>query len=283
MLLGRYRGCARVRKGGAVTACDLYDMHCHLAFSPDARAAAVAMRQQGIGGLCATVTPDEYRLAMLDMGEELARNSNLKLGIGLHPWWLSDGSCGTDAIDKLLALSSQTRFIAEVGLDFAPRRAESAQLQRTTFARIAAASHGKVLSVHAVKSANVALDLMENVGLIAPGTPHDARSDDGTAVIFHWFSGTANELARAIDYGCFFSINPRMLSTKRGRAYVQQIPESKLLLESDLPPAAGDAFHAQEVRSLLETSIDRMAELRQCRSDALAAAIVDNSRSLIEG
>ena len=241
------------------------------------------MRQQGIGGLCATVTPDEYRLAALDMGEELARNENLKLGIGLHPWWLSDGSCGTDAVDNLISLCPKTRFIAEVGLDFAPRRAESAQLQRTSFARIAAASRGKVLSVHAVKSANVVLDLLENVGLIAPGTPHDARNDDGTAVIFHWFSGSGSELVRAIDCGCFFSINPRMLSTKRGRAYVQQIPESRLLLESDLPPSAGDAFNAQEVRSLLEASIDRMAELRQCRPDKLAGVIAANSRALIEG
>lgn len=283
MPLGRARGSARVRKGGAVTACDLYDMHCHLAFSPDARASAVAMRQERIGCFCATVTPDEYRLAQLDMADELSRNDNLKLGVGLHPWWLSDGSCGSDAVDKLLSAISQTRFVGEIGLDFAPRRAESAQAQRTAFARIAAASRGKVLSVHAVKSANVALDLMENVGLVSPGVPRGAESADDTAVIFHWFSGTGNELARAIDCGCYFSINPRMLSTKRGRAYVQQIPESKLLLESDLPPAAGETFSAQEVRSLLESSVDRIAELRGCRFDALQEAIANNSRALIQG
>ena len=98
------------------------------------------------------------------------------------------------------------------------------------FARIAAASRGKVLSVHAVKSVGVALDLMESVGLVAPGAPQAPQNPQGTAVIFHWFSGSGVELARAIECGCYFSINPRMLSTKRGRAYVQQIPEEKLLL-----------------------------------------------------
>ena len=181
-----------------MTVFDLYDMHCHLAFSPDTRASAIALRQEGIGGMCATVTPDEYHLASLALADELNRNSNFKLGVGLHPWWLSDGSCGADAVDKLVAYAAETRFIGEIGLDFAPRRAESAQLQRTVFARIAAASRGKVLSVHAVKSVGVALDLMESVGLVAPGAPQGPQNPQGTAVIFHWFSGSGVELARAL-------------------------------------------------------------------------------------
>ena len=262
---------------------DLYDMHCHLAFSPDTRAAAIAMRQEGIGGMCATVTPDEYHLASLALADELNRNSNFKLGVGLHPWWLSDGSCGADAVDKLVAYAAETRFVGEVGLDFAPRRAESAQLQRTVFARIAAASKGKVLSVHAVKSVGVALDLMESVGLVAPGVPQGSQNPQGTAVVFHWFSGSGVELTRAIECGCYFSINPRMLSTKRGRAYVQQIPEERLLLESDLPPAAGAEFNAREVRAVLEASLEYMAELRGRHFDVLKEKVAANSRALIEG
>ena len=259
-----------------MTVFDLYDMHCHLAFSPDTRASAIALRQEGIGGMCATVTPDEYHLASLALADELNRNSNFKLGVGLHPWWLSDGSCGADAVDKLVAYAAETRFIGEIGLDFAPRRAESAQLQRTVFARIAAASRGKVLSVHAAKSVGVALDLMESVGLVAPGAPQGPQNPQGTAVIFHWFSGLGVELARAIECGCYFSINPRMLSTKRGRAYVQQIPEEKL-------PAAGAEFNAREVRALLEASLEHMAELRRCRLDSLKEKVAANSRALLEG
>ena len=140
-----------------------------------------------------------------------------------------------------------------------------------------------MLSVHAVKSVGVALDLMESVGLVAPGAPQGPQNPQGTAVIFHWFSGSGVELARAIECGCYFSINPRMLSTKRGRAYVQQIPEEKLLLESDLPPAAGAEFNAREVRALLEASLEHMAELRRCRLDSLKKKVAANSRALLEG
>ena len=187
-----------------MTVFDLYDMHCHLAFSPDTRASAIALRQEGIGGMCATVTPDEYHLASLALADELSRNSNFKLGVGLHPWWLSDGSCGADAVDKLVAYAAETRFIGEIGLDFAPRRAESAQLQRTVSRASPAAARGKVLSVHAVKSAGVTLDLMESVGLVVPGAPQAPQNPQGTAVIFHWFSGSGVELARAIECGCYF-------------------------------------------------------------------------------
>ena len=151
------------------------------------------------------------------------------------------------------------------------------------FARIAAASKGKVLSVHAVKSVGVALDLMESVGLVAPGALQGPQNPQGTAVVFHWFSGSGVELTRAIECGCYFSINPRMLSTKRGRAYVQQIPEEQLLLESDLPPAAGAEFNAREVRALLETSLEHMAELRGRHFDVLKEKVAANSRALIEG
>ena len=74
-----------------------------------------------------------------------------------------------------------------------------------------------------------------------------------------------------------------MLSTKRGRAYVQQIPEEQLLLESDLPPAAGAEFNAREVRALLETSLEHMAELRGRHFDVLKEKVAANSRALIEG
>ena len=102
-----------------------------------------------------------------------------------------------------------------------------------------------MLSVHAVKSVGVALDLMESLGLVAPGAPQvpkpaGYRGDFSTGSLV-----PGVELARAIECGCYFSINPRMLSTKRGRAYVQQIPEEKLLLESDLPPAAAREFNAR--------------------------------------
>ena len=87
-----------------------------------------------------------------------------------------------------------------------------------------------MISIHAVRSATAVLDVLER--------RHATRS---SACILHWFSGSSQELARARELGCHFSVNPNMLATKRGRAYVRQIPPNRLLLETDLPEEGTDA------------------------------------------
>ena len=137
--------------------------------------------------------------------------------------------------------------MGEVGLDFAPRREGTFETQLDAFERIVdacCAQGGKVISIHAVRSATAVLDVLERHGA--------TRSN---ACILHWFSGSSQELARARELGCHFSVNPNMLATKRGRAYVRQIPPNRLLLETDLPEEgevaaqAGPAWIAQLKRA----------------------------------
>lgn len=254
--------------------CDIFDMHCHLAFAPNPAATAAALRAEGVGALCATVTPDEYQRARLSLKDA----TNVRVGVGLHPWWLSDGSCDENDVVMFSHFASHTPYIAEVGLDFASRRAETATKQRGEFARIALNSKGKYLSVHAVRSANVALDILEAAGAFPQGRawrPGDA------AVTFHWFSGLPAERARAIELGCFFSINPRMITSKRGVECIRAVPADKLLLETDLPPTAGTDLNAAEVRETLEDMLDRMSEFRGCSRRGLAATIAETSRMLL--
>lgn len=80
----------------------------------------------------------------------------------------------------------------------------------------------KVLSIHAVQAAQEALDILRETGCL-----------ETCICIFHWFSGTGEQLLEARRAGCFFSFGPRALATKRGRAYAAQIPKNQLLYESD--------------------------------------------------
>ena len=54
-------------------------------------------------------------------------------------------------------------------------------------------------------------------------------------VVFHWYSGTLKTLDTAIERGHFFSINPAMLLSKKGRTIVERIPTDRALTESDGP------------------------------------------------
>ena len=53
--------------------------------------------------------------------------------------------------------------------------------------------------------------------------------------ILHWFSGSAADVARAVAWGCYFSINSAMLESECGRASVKSLPRERLLTETDSP------------------------------------------------
>lgn len=206
--------------------------------------------------------------------------SNIFAGIGLHPWWLADGRCGTAEINLLCEVAAQERLIGEVGLDFSARFAGSEPLQIQAFDRLcdALVQHplaGRVISIHAVRSAGTVLDALGSHELLTP-------SPDSPAIIFHWFSGTSNEFVRARNAGCYFSVNERMLATKRGREYARQIPLDRLLLETDAPAEANTETSAQSlIRSLTRTS-ERIASLKNCDAECIESAVLANAHSVFD-
>lgn len=275
----------------------LYDMHCHLGFAPSPVAAAKDGATVGIGAFSCTVEPAEYeRLLPI-----LSAAPNVALGLGAHPWWVADGRVGETELAQFCELARTTRFIGEIGLDFAGPRdtEESRALQTSAFACIlaacnepvsslasidpesAAATSGqgrtrtattnlqasspiggapvrsttdtapKLISIHAVNAAAAALDALEQAGAFA--LHH---------VIFHWFSGTSDDLHRAIELGCFFSVGPRMLASRRGREYARQIPLEQLLLETDMPAHEGDNLPAEVWRAELNNALSGIAQLK---------------------
>ena len=119
------------------------------------------------------------------------------------------------------------------------------------------------------------MGILESNGLLkdTPNSP---------TVIFHWFSGTSDELARARNAGCYFSINERMLVTKRGREYARQIPLNRLLLETDAPAEPdAEASARQLVDSLIRTS-EIIATLKDCAAESVKSVVLENSRSIFD-
>lgn len=104
---------------------------------------------------------------------------------------------------------------------------------------------GAVLSLHSVKATDVVLDLLEGAELFS-----------SNSCIFHWFSGSNNELHRAIKSGCYFSVGERFLSSKRGQEYLKVIPVNQLLFETDLPAQEHSNTTFEELRSSLWSAQD---------------------------
>ena len=251
-----------------------FDTHCHLdlMLSPDAAASESAAL--GLGLFDCGVDPRDFAAA----NERARRHPNIIAGVGLHPWWLADGRCGNTEIDLLCQISAQERYIGEVGLDFSARFAGSEPLQIQAFDQLCKTlvQHPlaeRVISIHAVRSAETVLDVLESHGLLIP-------NPDSPAIIFHWFSGTSNEFVRARNAGCYFSVNERMLATKRGREYARQIPLDRLLLETDAPAEANTETSAQSLIGSLAWTSERIASLKNCDAKHIESAVLANARSV---
>ena len=234
----------------------LWDMHVHLDFFADPRQVAREAQELGLGMFATTVTPAGHT----ETAQLLEDDPNVVVGVGLHPWWVADGRCGADEVARTAELARDVRYVGEVGLDASARHVPEGSLDRQVVAleavaRACAEGAGacspKVLSIHSVQSAGLALDVLERTGCLASCT-----------CIFHWFSGTSDELHRAVRAGCMFSINEMMLRTRRGREYARQLPADRLLLETDLPPGTNAAMSAADIVASLEGTLERLRDIR---------------------
>lgn len=208
------------------------DSHIHLDFIEGAPEIALRAAELERTLLANSISP--YGFMKLRM--RFPGNPWIKPGLGFHPWWVAAGVLQPADLLLFERLAPEAPFIGEVGLDFMGSRKESAQNQLDAFDRIiescvqplacppAAERYQRVISIHAVKSAGAALNVLER---------WDATS--ANACIFHWFTGSSDELQRAISMGCFFSVGERMLRSKKGRAYVNAMPPERVLLETDAP------------------------------------------------
>lgn len=254
-----------------------FDAHCHLGWFADPVAAALEAKREGLGLLAVTVTPEEFLALRSHLSGEKdgagAGEKNVALAAGLHPWWVRDAA---DA-DALCELVPRMRFVGEVGLDAAPRHAGTWEAQLAAFELICRAcaessepAAPKVLSVHAVRAAGAALDVLERTGAVA-----------SCRCVLHWFSGTSEELWRAVRLGCRFSLGERALATRRGREYARVLPAEALLAETDLPGAPGAGGGAALIEASLARAVAGVARARGIEEDHARELLSGNAAVLL--
>lgn len=198
---------------------DLIDYHCHLDLYPDYETQYRDVAAQRIATLAVTTTPQAW-----PRNKELAAKiPSVRVALGIHPQLVGQHSNEIALFERYLP---ETRFVGEVGLDAGPKFYRTYDRQKVVFesvVRLCAEAGRKILSVHAVRSVRDVLEFVER---------HLAGTSN--RVVLHWFSGSVAEARRAVDLGCFFSIN-RMMLEKRDTLLLSSLPRHRLLTETDGP------------------------------------------------
>ena len=242
------------------------DFHCHLDLFKDMDSAVRDADAAGIYTLTVTTTPKAW-----PRNHELARQTKrVRAALGLHPQLVADRAAELSIWEEYFP---QARYIGEVGLDAGPSHYRSFDLQKEVFTRIlekCAESEGKVLSVHSVRCAKIVLDLIET---------HLPR--ERGAVVLHWFSGSKSEARRAVDLGCYFSINAAMINTDRGRDLVQGLPQERLLTETDAPFTQVEGRPSSPLD--VKATVNSLANTLCLTPDSLAQNILKNLHRMLRG
>lgn len=123
------------------------------------------------------------------------------------------------------------------------------------------------MSLHAVMAEDELLEILEKSGCI-----------DRNSCVLHSFSGSLEQLHRAIEDGCWFSVGPRMMKVGRGREYAKLISQDRLLLESDAPSSPVSAFCIDELEGILNKTQGKLEELR---GEPLGDMLVRNAQELL--
>ena len=198
----------------------LVDFHCHLDLYPDHAVAVRDAEAAGVFTLAVTTTPRAW-----PRNHELAQQTKyVRAALGLHPQLVAERESEIELWERHLA---ETRYVGEVGLDAGPRFFKSLDAQRRVFQHVlrrCAQAGGKIITVHSIRSAKSVLDLIE--AHLPPGRGK---------IVLHWFTGTKSEARRAVELGCYFSINAGMLGNERHAPLVQTIPLDRMLTETDGP------------------------------------------------
>jgi TatD DNase family protein len=170
--------------------------------------------------------------------------------------------------DRYLA---DTRYVGEVGLDAGPRFFRSLDAQKRVFQHVlrrCAQAGDKIITVHSIRSAKTVLDLVE---MHLP--PERGK------IVLHWFTGTKSEAKRALDLGCYFSINAGMVDNVRHAAMVQTIPLDRILTETDgLFTRTGERTSQPADVAVVVEALGRSRGLPAAK---VASVIRDNLRALL--
>jgi TatD DNase family protein len=254
---------------------ELIDTHCHLTFEQlagDIEAVIERSRAAGVTGWITVGTDPQHNKEAIGLTEWF---ENMYAAVGIHP---HDAKGVTaEALNELkeLARSNKVVAIGETGLDFhydfSPRsdqrRAFEAQL------RIASELNLPVV-IHCRDAFDETIDILEQfIGL-------KGRLE---GVVFHCFSGSAQQARIVLDHGFYISFAGVVTfkNADKARQAALVVPTDRLMLETDCPYMSPEPVRKQKINepALMVHTASFLAVLKEMDETDFARAVTATSKS----
>ncbi|PWW20383.1 Qat anti-phage system TatD family nuclease QatD [Chryseobacterium sp. AG844] len=194
----------------------IIDTHCHIDLYPTPEKVLQECIDTNMMVISMTNLPSHF-----EMGYPHFRNlKKIRLALGMHPLY---AEIHKKEFGLFLKNLPKTSYIGEIGLDFSKEGYATKNIQIESFTKILETISGKkkILSIHSRGAEKEVLELLKMYNI--------------KSAIFHWYSGSLKLIDKIVNEGYYFSINPAMIKSEKGRKIIEKIPITNLLTETDGP------------------------------------------------
>ena len=251
---------------------ELIDTHCHLTFEELAGDIEQVLQRSKDAGVTSWITvgtdTQENRKAL----ELAARFENMYAAVGIHPHDAKSVTADTIAALEKLAQNEKIVAIGETGLDY-HYDFSTPQDQKRVFAQqleIATELNLPVI-IHCREAFDDTLEILEQFGR------------DVQKVVFHCFSGSAEQAKVVLDKGFYISFTG-VVTFKNARIKQQAaeiVPLDRLMLETDCPYMSPEPMRKQKVNepALMIHTTKFLAQLKQMDLADFAKAVTATAKT----
>ena len=253
---------------------ELIDTHCHLTFEQlawDIDAVVDRSRAAGVVGWITIGTDPQHNLRAVELAN---RFENMYAAVGIHPHEAKDVTAETMVELEELARSEKVVAIGETGLDFhydfSPR-----QDQRRVFE--AQLEIARQLNLPVIIHSREAFD--ETIDILEQFISLKGRLK---GVVFHCFSGSAQQARIVLDHGFYISLTGVVTfkNAENARQAAKIVPADRLMLETDCPYMSPAPMRKQKINepALMVHTARFLAELKEMDETDFARAVTAASK-----
>jgi TatD DNase family protein len=215
----------------------LIDTHCHLTFEPlveDVAGVIERSRAAGVMGWITVGTSVEDSRRAIELA---GQHENMHAAVGIHPHEAKDADTGALEELKRLARSEKVVAIGETGLDFHYNFSKQPDQKRVFVAHLEIARElGLPVIVHSRNAFDETVEILDRSGRGLKG------------VVFHCFSGSAEQARQLLDRGYYISFTGVVTfkNAETARAAAKVVPLDRLMVETDCPYMSPEPVRSQK-------------------------------------
>jgi len=251
---------------------ELIDTHCHLTFDgliQDIDGVIARSKAAGVTGWIIVGTDIEQNRKAIELADKF---ENMYAAVGIHPHDAKDVTAETLTKLKEFAQSEKVVAIGETGLDFHYNFSKQTDQKRAFAAQLTIAKKLNLpVIIHCREAFDETMEILDRFGRGLKG------------VVFHCFSGSAEQAKIVLDYGFYISFTGVITfkNAELTRQAAKIVPVDRLMLETDCPYMSPEPMRKQKVNepALTIHTAKYLAELKGMDLTDFANAVTATSKT----